>query len=196
MTTKEFRGANRAYSLRSLGLKCQTNNPAQFSESEYQGKQNVFIFGLGYIGTALAYQLKSLGWNVAGTVSTRSKSYLYKATELRKKGIQTYYHNPNYNLHVMRVQELLQKSSHVLCTVPPVGESDATDEILATFKSSILQARDAGTLKWIGYISSTGVYGSIWNFHTISERSSITDLQICMLFYLLFGRGLSRSVDK
>jgi hypothetical protein len=169
VTTIKFRGAiygGAASSLSSCRLKCQSNNLAQFSEAEHQEKENVFIFGLGYIGTALAYHLKSLGWNVAGTVSTRSKGYLYKATELRKKGIKTYFHDPNYNLHIMRINEILQKSSHVLCTVPPVdkvGGSDATDEILTTFKSSILQARDAGTLKWIGYISSTGVYGSIWN---------------------------------
>ena len=112
----------------------------------------------------MAYHLKSLGWTVAGTVSTRSKSYLYKATELRKKGIKTYFHNPDYDLHALRIHDLLQKSSHVLCTVPPVDkveDLDAADAILATFKSSILKACDAGTLQWIGYISSTGVYGSI-----------------------------------
>jgi hypothetical protein len=131
---------------------------------DHQDKRSVFIFGLGYVGTALAYHLKSLGWNVAGTVSTRSKSYLYKATELRKKGINTYFHDPQYDLHVLRIHEILQKSSHVLCTVPPVDkvdDLDASDAILATFKSSIVKASDAGTLQWIGYISSTGVYGSI-----------------------------------
>ena len=138
-------------------------------------EKTIFIFGLGYVGTALAYFLKAAGWNVAGTISNRSKDCNYKATELRKKGIQTYFFDPSSKISDHRIHDALQNSSYLLSTVPPIYSKSRdidVDIIVEQFKQSIIEAREAGSLKWIGYLSSTGVYGSIVTLPWVATNST------------------------
>ncbi len=82
------------------------------------------VFGLGYVGSAVARAAASDGFMVAGT--TRSAD-VTAAT--------------------------LARATHVLSTVPP---DEAGDPMLARHAEAIAAAAQ---LRWIGYLSTTGVYG-------------------------------------
>jgi len=103
----------------------------------------VFIFGLGYSGTALARRLLAAGWQVAGT--TRSPE---KAAELRAEGIGAVVwpgDDPT---------PALAGASHILMSVGPDADGDP---VMNSFAGAI--AGQAAHLRWLGYLSTTGVYG-------------------------------------
>jgi nucleoside-diphosphate-sugar epimerase len=96
----------------------------------------VFIFGLGYVGKALALHLHKEG--IAVSATTRSP-----ATKLwaENHGIQIPGHET--------IPEILQKATSILITIPP-GEGDSWARSFAPHFNP--QA-------WVGYISATSVYG-------------------------------------
>lgn len=91
----------------------------------------LLIFGLGYTGTALARHLAPGGWRIAAvTRDGRDDSIAFADTD--------------------RVAFEIANASHIVSTVAP-GE---TDPILAAFAAQLGETR-----AWLGYLSSTGVYG-------------------------------------
>lgn len=99
----------------------------------------LFCFGLGYSGARLALALRALGWQVAGT--SRDGAVLQ---ELDTHGIAG---------GQLEHAEIPPGTSHILSTVPPGAAGDPVilaqaDKIAAT-----------GGLVWLGYLSTTGVYG-------------------------------------
>lgn len=120
-------------------------------------EEKVFIFGLGYVGEALARQLKLLGYQVCGTCTNVNKALLF-----RNEGISTHLFD---EISVKRgqleaVQDLLD-SQYVINTIPPFGEGSAARDLVLEAHADDLRrsALTEGGLKWIGYLSSTGVYG-------------------------------------
>lgn len=118
------------------------------------------IIGLGYVGEALAVDLNSKGWKIQGT--TRS---LEKAERLRALGIETWTdtHDPHF-------QEALHEATHVLISIPPVGELEPEENSKKNrdyFKeqpffsplSLCASKKNTSPLLWLGYLSSTAVYG-------------------------------------
>lgn len=100
-----------------------------------------FCFGLGYVGTAAARVLAADGWHASGTVRSLPGPV-----------------DPRLRVHrfandVPLDPEALAGTTHLLSTVAPDG---ARDPVLAAFGVAI---RDLPALRWVGYISSTGVYG-------------------------------------
>ncbi|MBN8829349.1 MAG: SDR family NAD(P)-dependent oxidoreductase [Sphingomonadales bacterium] len=89
-----------------------------------------FIFGLGYTAQRLAHRLRAGGWQVEATGSAGSMRFEDRVA----------------------VEQALRGATHILSSVPP-GESG--DPVLATYGDAIRAAR----ADWIGYLSSTGVYG-------------------------------------
>jgi len=140
-------------------------------------KKSVFIFGLGYVGTALAYHLKAAGWNVSGTVTGKSSRSIYKASELRKKGILALYFDPKSDSDWKDIKQQINKSTHLLSTIPPIdfesssddGNGNEIDGVLRVFRDTI---QTASHLHWIGYLSSTGVYGEC-NGAWITENTPV-----------------------
>ncbi len=104
--------------------------------------RRLFCFGLGYSGRALARELLAAGWGVAGTA--RGESGL---AELAALGIEPFLFE-----HVP--EGALDGATHLLSCVPP-GETG--DPVLARYGETL--ARRAGSLAWVGYLSTTGVYG-------------------------------------
>lgn len=99
--------------------------------------------GHGYSAQALAARLLPLGWRVIGT--TRSPE---KAEAMRASGVEPL---------LWPVDDLapaLAQATHVLSSIAPDGESD--DPVLARHSAEIAAAKH---LQWIGYLSTTGVYG-------------------------------------
>lgn len=94
----------------------------------------LFVFGLGYTASRLAQHVSRQGWHVAGT----------GRAGLRFDDNDT-------------VRRVLASATHVLSSVPPIASDDAdigmgVDPVLAWYG-------DALGDRWLGYLSSTGVYG-------------------------------------
>ncbi|MFA5959711.1 MAG: SDR family oxidoreductase [Tatlockia sp.] len=99
-----------------------------------------FIFGFGYTAEALANRLTSLGFEVVGTTSTAKK---------RQSPHQLIdFFAPEVAMH-------LQKATHVLVTIPPV---DGVPDVVLSYYGELIK-RYASSIQWLGYLSSTGVYG-------------------------------------
>ncbi|SLN10178.1 NAD dependent epimerase/dehydratase family protein [Aquimixticola soesokkakensis] len=104
--------------------------------------QHLFSFGHGYSAQALAARLLPLGWHITGT--TRSAQ---KALTLRETGITPLI------LGRDDLAPALHKATHLLVSAAP---DDAGDPMLRDWADAIVQAPKLG---WIGYLSTTGVYG-------------------------------------
>ena len=103
--------------------------------------KRLFIFGLGYSGLEIAKLATAAGWSVAGTVTGADK-----AERLAAEGIETHLFDGTAPL----AASALDGASHILCTIAP---GTAGDPALRTCAP---QLRDA---RWLGYLSTTGVYG-------------------------------------
>ncbi|KAL4448312.1 hypothetical protein ABPG75_005531 [Micractinium tetrahymenae] len=115
-------------------------------------QNRLFIFGLGYTGLGAARYFQQRGWEVAGTCRT-----LDKCERLAQRGIVTYHFDPTeWDNLSGKALESLRHATHVLSTVPPHPESDADPVIMAHAQQ--LSERADG-FRWVGYISSTSVYG-------------------------------------
>jgi nucleoside-diphosphate-sugar epimerase len=90
----------------------------------------LLIFGLGYTASRIAVAVRAMGWDVHATGS---------AGDLR--------FDDTGNVRLAIVQ-----ATHILSSVPPLVDGDP---VLAAY-GTVIGASAAG---WIGYLSSTGVYG-------------------------------------
>lgn len=106
-------------------------------------EKTLLSFGHGYSAKALARRLVPLGWRVIGT--TRSEE---KAADLSQTGIEPRIW-PGANM-----TPALDAATHVLLSAAP-GEDG--DPVLNAFRQDI--ADRAGQFEWVGYLSTTGVYG-------------------------------------
>ena len=110
-------------------------------------QRHLFCFGLGYSATILARQLVAKDWQVTGTCRSRDHQ-----VELSRLGIEAHLFDRDRPLG--NLVELLSAATHLLSSVPP----DATgDPVLDLHRAEIDVA--AAHLAWIGYLSTTGVYG-------------------------------------
>lgn len=91
--------------------------------------KQMFIFGLGYTAKRIAAALERDGWKVVST--GRDGTLRFE--------------------DAVAVRKALEASSHVLSSVPPARES-GIDPVLDAYGDAIGHG-------WLGYLSSTGVYG-------------------------------------
>ena len=106
----------------------------------------LFCFGHGYVASALASAVALDGWKYAGTCRTDTKCKILNAN-----GITA--HLFDRDLPLANSTEVLSKFTHVLVSVPP---DEMDDPVLNLHLKDLC---DHGRLKWIGYLSTTGVYG-------------------------------------
>lgn len=99
----------------------------------------LFCFGLGFTGARLAYRLHAAGWQVDGT--SRDEAVLNR---FRAIGIAA---------GLLETAEIPSDTCHILSTIPPDEEGDP---VLLSHSATIAAVRD---LAWVGYLSTTGVYG-------------------------------------
>lgn len=105
-----------------------------------------FCFGLGYSAHALAEALAQDGWKISGAVRSEEK-----AASLSEKGWRvSALDSPGSDTEIV---EALSTASYLLSSAPPV---EGRDPILERFKPTL---RMSGRFDWIGYLSTTGVYG-------------------------------------
>lgn len=109
---------------------------------------HLFCFGLGYTGKALARALLAAGWRVGGTCREADR-----ADELRALGVDVHLFDRDRPLD--NAAEALAGVDCVLSSVPPDAQGDA---VLDVHRDDIAAHADA--LRWVGYLSTTGVYGT------------------------------------
>ncbi len=108
---------------------------------------NLFIFGFGFSGRTIAERRAARGDQVAGTVRTKDK-----ARALAAAGLPARVFGPDGRDGVIETD--LAASEALLISVPP-GSSG--DPVLAAYAKQIAAAPN---LRWIGYLSTIGVYGN------------------------------------
>ncbi|MDG4718770.1 MULTISPECIES: SDR family oxidoreductase [Thalassospira] len=106
----------------------------------------LFCFGLGFSARLVADQLRDEGWEIAGT--TRSAE---KAEHLRSQGIEPFIFGDDQP--ITNIGDALRGVTHILVSAPPGGLGDP----VIHHHGGDLAALPDGT--WIGYLSTTGVYG-------------------------------------
>ncbi|VAW02438.1 Nucleoside-diphosphate-sugar epimerases [hydrothermal vent metagenome] len=97
---------------------------------------HILIFGLGYTATRLANELRAKGWQVTGTRRNATDNAI--AFDDRAA-----------------VEKAMEKASHILSSVPP--DKSGSDPVLKYYGKQIARS----SAEWIGYLSSTGVYGDV-----------------------------------
>ncbi len=109
-------------------------------------QRRLFCFGLGYSAARFAERLRAEGWAVAGTCRGAEK-----AMALSARGIDTFRFDRGRPLDDARAA--LAGTTHLLSSVPP---DEAGDAVLDHHGVDIARL---GSLDWVAYFSTTGVYG-------------------------------------
>jgi nucleoside-diphosphate-sugar epimerase len=110
-------------------------------------KPHLFCFGLGYSATYLARALMMKGWRITGTCRSRDHQI-----ELSRIGIEAHLFDRDHR--ISNLPALLAQATHLLSSVPP----DETGDPVLDMHGAEIDAAAPG-LAWIGYLSTTGVYG-------------------------------------
>jgi nucleoside-diphosphate-sugar epimerase len=110
-------------------------------------KPHLFCFGLGYTALALARTLTAQGWRVTGTCRAAAH-----AEAIAGPGLEIVIFDRDQP--IAEIDRHLASATHLLSSVPP---DDKGDPVLDMHGAAI--ARIAPRLQWIGYLSTTGVYG-------------------------------------
>ncbi len=98
---------------------------------------SLLIFGLGYVGRAVAAEAGAQGMAVVGTARRQEHTLARVDVIAPEKAVAA-----------------LAEATHLLVTAPP---GEAGDPLLALEGTPAALARSP--LRWIGYLSTTGVYG-------------------------------------
>ncbi|CAI2717617.1 SDR family oxidoreductase [Nitrospina watsonii] len=110
-------------------------------------QKKLFCFGLGYVGSALAAALHGEGWAVGGTCRTPEKQRTLSAAGWSVAVFDAPAVVPD-------LAAALEEATHVLVSIPPKPEIG--DVVRHHFHDALESARQ---VEWIGYLSTTGVYG-------------------------------------
>lgn len=105
----------------------------------------LFCFGLGYSAQRLAHGLVAEGWRVSGT---------HRPGDGRPEGLDTVPVLPFDRAHPLDPADL-EGATHVLISIPPDGDGDG-DPTLDVHGPDLARLP---SLAWLGYLSTTGVYG-------------------------------------
>lgn len=107
--------------------------------------KHLFAFGFGSTASVLASRLQGKGCHVSGTCRTPEK-----AEAIRAQGVDAYLFDGDKKVD----RDVLDGVTHILLSVPPGADGDP---VLRLMQDEIACQR--ATLQWIGYLSTTGVYG-------------------------------------
>lgn len=94
----------------------------------------ILLFGLGYTASRLAARLRREGWSVIGTRRSVDQEAIAFDDE-------------------DAVRAAIAGATHILSSVPP--DANGIDPVIARYGALLAQE----TPRWVGYLSSTGVYG-------------------------------------
>jgi nucleoside-diphosphate-sugar epimerase len=107
--------------------------------------KTICILGFGYTAKFLAEKLSKINFSITGTS--------------RNLNVRDYYQKKGYEIvdfNDIQIEHILYRSTHLLILIPPVpllGDPALTDLLALLEKYS-------RRLEWVGYVSSTGIYGN------------------------------------
>lgn len=108
---------------------------------------HLFCFGLGYCARAIGRELLPAGWTVSGTVRSEERQ-----EQTRDEGFHTHIFDPQNDVPLP--QDSLFGVTHILISAPPGEDGD-----LIVKSARNLLHTNKERIQWIGYFSTTGVYG-------------------------------------
>ncbi|CAI5507914.1 unnamed protein product [Closterium sp. Naga37s-1] len=135
--------------------------------------RHLFCFGLGYVAVALSSVLLTKGWRVSGTC--RSQEDWHRLCHM---GVQAHLLEDHGTASTLCLPQAslsaLHSATHVLVSIPPLLSPRPTspqhvDMVLSSCCEHLMQSA-RHRLRWIGYLSSTGVYGD-WDGQWVDEDS-------------------------
>ncbi|XP_052188885.1 uncharacterized protein LOC127799165 isoform X1 [Diospyros lotus] len=130
------------------GTAAENSNLTDASASEFPNR--MFIMGMGFVGQYFAEELRNRGWTVCGSCTNHVKKKKFE-----EMGFDV--HLFDANEPEVEILNVLNHHSHLLVTIPPlVGIGDPLLQYEELVKSTLM----VGNLKWLCYLSSTGVYGN------------------------------------
>ena len=106
---------------------------------------HLLCFGLGFTGKVIAQRLADKGWRITGTSRTAEG-----AAEIASLGYRAYRFDGTSTLP----RHVFEDARFILVSIPP---GEAGDPVIHQHGDDI--ARVARSLAWLGYLSTTGVYG-------------------------------------
>lgn len=112
-----------------------------------EGHKRLFCFGYGYTCEYLGRALLAQGWRVAGT--TRDPD---KLRRMKEHGIEAYLFDED--LPLVDPIGILKGTTHLLVSTPP---DNAGDPAFLAHGDDVAETQG---LEWVGYLSTTGVYGN------------------------------------
>ena len=178
------------HSPRLMACRCgqsqsSSSRPHSSHERKQEHAQNVikpkslFIFGInGYTSSHLCHRMKAKGWSISGTVRNISRlpsqpPYNWQVYEFdpgmvaisRSSGLSSSSASGTTDGPLSQEGlETLSTSSHVLLSIPPLG-LPRYDPVL----QEQLKLLDDFKGGWLGYLSSTSVYGD-WGGEMVDEE--------------------------
>ncbi|MEM7617579.1 MAG: SDR family oxidoreductase [Pseudomonadota bacterium] len=117
---------------------------------------HLFCFGLGYSARILAHNLQKNGFKISGTCTNIDK--------------QRYLTSLGFNIYILNNEvneidgNILAGATHIVNSIPPLQEKSMVLKLLAQ--------HNMAKLKWLGYLSTTGVYGN-HNGNIVDENSKL-----------------------
>ncbi|KAK3251176.1 hypothetical protein CYMTET_39477 [Cymbomonas tetramitiformis] len=125
------------------------------AESAGDAERHLFCFGIGgYTARGLTNTLLQSGWRVSG--ACRSKPM---RDALLEAGVDAHMWNPDDETGLSDLGlQALADATHICSTVPPTADF-SKDPVLLCHRSELCEAAAHERLCWVGYLSSTSVYG-------------------------------------
>lgn len=108
--------------------------------------KRLFCFGLGYTATRLAETLKKHHWEMSGTLRKINRN---ETSEIL--GIKCFPFDNDQRL--IPDKNIFLNANFLLISIPP---NEFGDPVIQQYKKAIA---DSQTFSWVGYLSTTGVYG-------------------------------------
>lgn len=115
-------------------------------------RKHLFCFGLGYSAVALARHLGNRGWRISGTSRDNAG-----AARLRDQGFDA--HLFDGETAMADAPRTLAGVSHILISIPPGDDGDPALALHGADIAGLAGDAGDGKLEWLGYLSTTGVYG-------------------------------------
>jgi hypothetical protein len=109
-------------------------------------KSHLFCFGLGYSAGVFARHCLVQGWRISGT-----RKNLEATPQSSDSAIILYAFGRNTPLRNLKA---LDSVTHILVSIPPDGQGCPVADELGNIIAKL------PNLKWLGYLSTTGVYGN------------------------------------
>ncbi len=124
--------------------------------NQLTNRNKFIIFGGGFSGNYFAKSIRKLG--CTALTSSRSKN----------NDPNSFIFNSETNL--LPESSIFEGATHILSCIPP--DKNGNDPVLKSLKNKL----QGLSLKWVGYLSTTGVYGNT-NGNWVSEKDNPNPLQ-------------------